>query len=194
MHSTFMKPAMLVLALLALLLLCLSIHSVAPDGLDAGESPKQGSSHSEGLPETLEAKKGKQEEAFEGLEESNDEDVALMLRFYRRVCDLLGPRKDWRPKGLKPNVRTAPLALREQLFELLAEQPSLPALQQRTRPPLKPNCKMTELYPNILNGLPRSQPAVLIDMPTGMGGGPELDFLEIRILELQGTAKLTLGK
>lgn len=42
----------------------------------------------------------------------------------------------------------------------------------------------------MLNGRPRHAPLFLIDMPTGMGGGAELDYLELRILELQGIADL----
>ena len=42
----------------------------------------------------------------------------------------------------------------------------------------------------LLTGERRDVPLFLVDMPTGMGGGAELEYLELRLLELQGIADL----
>jgi len=78
---------------------------------------------------------------------------------------------------------------REALIEALA--PSVEAappvkLKVRRRPAVKPNCQHPEFSSGLFTGKPRRNPPPLIDVISGMGGGAELDFLEIRLHELNG--------
>ena len=60
-----------------------------------------------------------------------------------------------------------------------------------SRPSEAPNCGLRSLSA-LLTGQPRREPLFVVDLPSGMGGGPELDFLELRMLELQGIADLSV--
>eukprot|EP00435_Cladocopium_sp_Y103_P025465 s312_g6.t1 len=115
-------------------------------------------------------------------------EVAAMRQFLKEVCEV-----NHLPLAENHSYRDLPLELRERLFWALfrAEQSlSLPTLETpRRRADLRPNCKHPNLL-NLLTGKKRQTPLTLIDMPTGMGGGPELDFLELRMLELQGVADI----
>ncbi|CAK9028088.1 unnamed protein product [Durusdinium trenchii] len=96
-------------------------------------------------------------------------------------------------------MRHMPLVLREQVFstlgEVISSQPLAP-LDIKTNPlmasPPQPNCHLPALK-EFLTGDLREKPLMLIDLPTGMGGGPELEFLELRLLELQDIADLMVA-
>ncbi|CAJ1404575.1 unnamed protein product [Effrenium voratum] len=60
-------------------------------------------------------------------------------------------------------------------------------------PPFWANCRAPKLFPVLLTGEKRKEPAMVVDLPSGMGGGPELDLLELRLLNLQGVADLTVA-
>ncbi|CAK9004166.1 unnamed protein product [Durusdinium trenchii] len=104
--------------------------------------------------------------------------VEAMQNFFHELCDLT-TRLGLNRSGL----RHASLELRARLFAALGD-----VLSAEPKP-LK-NCGHPSLL-NLLTGRRRpSGPRMLVDLPTGMGGGPELEYLELRMLELQGIADL----
>ncbi|CAK9004163.1 unnamed protein product [Durusdinium trenchii] len=114
--------------------------------------------------------------------------VEAMQNFFHELCDLT-TRLGLNRSGL----RHASLELRARLFaalgDVLSAEPK-PLKVPRRRKPLQPNCGHPSLL-NLLTGRRRpSGPRMLVDLPTGMGGGPELEYLELRMLELQGIADL----
>lgn len=114
-------------------------------------------------------------------------EMRAMRQILHEIC-----RINQLPEARNHSFRDMPLHLREHLFTALfrAQQSlPLPALEQVSRPMLSPNCKHPKLS-NLLTGKKRSTPLTLVDMAGGMGGGPELEFLELRLLELQGVVDL----
>eukprot|EP00931_Biecheleriopsis_adriatica_P105726 TRINITY_DN80262_c0_g1_i1.p1 TRINITY_DN80262_c0_g1~~TRINITY_DN80262_c0_g1_i1.p1 ORF type:complete len:492 (+),score=85.66 TRINITY_DN80262_c0_g1_i1:25-1500(+) len=120
-------------------------------------------------------------------EKVNVSDMQQHQDFAAAVCSI--------SKGHAMQIRTLPHEQREEIIRALApivERPPAP-LKVRHRPqPVHANCKMEGLFPTLLSGTPRKKPVMLIDVPTGMGGGPELDFLELRLMELEGIVDYTV--
>lgn len=85
-------------------------------------------------------------------------------------------------------MRRLDFSRREALMEMLApfvEAPPPEPLRASARPPLqRPDCKVGPWFPDLLSGKERQQPPPVIDVTSGMGGGAELDYLEIRLHEL----------
>ena len=113
--------------------------------------------------------------------------VEGMQIFLRELCEL----RKLPEVGIQNSMRSVKLELRERLFAVLGEvlsgEPK--PLQMLHRRPLEPDCNHPSLE-HLLTGQRRTTPLMLVDMPSGMGGGPELDFMELHMLELQGIADL----
>eukprot|EP00927_Polykrikos_kofoidii_P066402 TRINITY_DN62000_c0_g1_i1.p1 TRINITY_DN62000_c0_g1~~TRINITY_DN62000_c0_g1_i1.p1 ORF type:complete len:575 (+),score=48.07 TRINITY_DN62000_c0_g1_i1:123-1847(+) len=79
-----------------------------------------------------------------------------------------------------------------QLFRPLIEaEPGPPILDSVKPPPLgPPRCNASEWSPSVFSGRLRNTPARIIDVVTGMGGGPELEFLEMHLYELADVVEL----
>eukprot|EP00435_Cladocopium_sp_Y103_P066214 s1127_g28.t1 len=130
-----------------------------------------------------------EESTSEGeIPQREDGEVGAMRQILQEICRIIQL-----PEAQNHSFRDMPLHLREQLFAALfrAQQSlPLPALEQVRRPKvLNPNCKHPKLS-HLLTGKKRSTPLTLVDMASGMGGGPELEYLELRLMELQGVVDL----
>ncbi|CAK9053993.1 Ornithine carbamoyltransferase, partial [Durusdinium trenchii] len=87
-------------------------------------------------------------------------------------------------------IRLAPAHVRDvvvKLYQSLVERPPPAPFHRERRVHLKePNCK-NPAWRHLLDGSRRKTPRVVIDVTTGMGGGPELDLLEIRLWEINAS-------
>mmetsp|Transcript_106714 Transcript_106714/g.299884 ORF Transcript_106714/g.299884 Transcript_106714/m.299884 type:complete len:575 (-) Transcript_106714:356-2080(-) len=93
------------------------------------------------------------------------------------------------------SLRRAQKEVREkviQLFRPLIEaEPGPPIPDSIQPPPLgPPRCNDPEWSPKVFSGRLRNTPANIIDVVTGMGGGPELEFLEMHLYELADVVEL----
>lgn len=130
-----------------------------------------------------------------GVQGSKDTDVRdsplarALLEIYRQLCA-------WRCSGAG-GVKRLSSEQRNQLAAmytpLIQVEPPAPLVGQRPggRPTADSvDCKARE-FSHILTGRKRPEgPRVVVDVFTGMGGGPELELLELRFHELDGVADI----
>ncbi|CAJ1350732.1 unnamed protein product [Effrenium voratum] len=104
--------------------------------------------------------------------------VKTLLDVYKELCHM----------GLTSpgSIRLAPTEVRDvvvKLYQPLVErQPPAPFHRERMVPLKPPDCK-DPAWKHLLDGTRRSAPRAVVDVTTGMGGGPELDLLELRLWE-----------
>jgi len=116
--------------------------------------------------------------------DDNEDAAALLLKVYKQLC-AWGANGAGAVKRLSSEQRNTLSELYTPLIEL---DPPAPLLGSRPGGRLtaeKAKCENVKLF----TGRKRPQgPRVIVDVFTGMGGGPELDLLELRLHELDGVA------
>lgn len=115
--------------------------------------------------------------------------VGYLTIFYGLLCCWGGD------SGKLPHGKNIDLARREALIDLVAqavgEEPAAPLMQLERKSPVEPDCKNPQWHPVLFTGSRRTQaPSPVIDVISGVGGGAELDLLEIRFYELRGLVDL----
>mmetsp|Transcript_166521 Transcript_166521/g.529036 ORF Transcript_166521/g.529036 Transcript_166521/m.529036 type:complete len:521 (-) Transcript_166521:635-2197(-) len=106
----------------------------------------------------------------------------LVAAAYTKLCE-------WSRGPDKLNIRNLDLKRREQLIDILAQAvaavPPAP-LCRPTQPRsfTESSCSNPDWYPSLLSGSLNPRPLKMIDAMSGVGGGAELDLLEVRLYEL----------
>eukprot|EP00928_Gymnodinium_smaydae_P049476 TRINITY_DN33209_c0_g1_i1.p1 TRINITY_DN33209_c0_g1~~TRINITY_DN33209_c0_g1_i1.p1 ORF type:complete len:606 (+),score=80.93 TRINITY_DN33209_c0_g1_i1:53-1870(+) len=95
-----------------------------------------------------------------------------------------------------PSIMKMETSRREALIEALAPSvETAPAVEVRSHTravPLEVDCHHKDFSSGLFSGERRSQPVPMIDVISGMGGGAELDLLEMRLYELSDVVNLTV--
>eukprot|EP00439_Symbiodinium_sp_Y106_P009368 s3528_g1.t1 len=105
-----------------------------------------------------------------------------LLGIYQELCHM-GLRSPGAIRLAAPELRDAVVRLYQPLVE---RQPPAAFHPERMVTPKSPNCK-DPAWKHILDGTRRAVPRALVDVTTGMGGGPELDLLELRLWEINAS-------
>lgn len=104
----------------------------------------------------------------------------IMAEMFRELCN-------W---SENTEVRHYDFDKRERLIDLLANvveaSPPPHTLSVRKRPGVFTDalCKRSEWSPDLLSGMRKSTSPKMVDVSSGLGGGAELDYLELRLYEL----------
>jgi len=114
---------------------------------------------------------------------------ATLLGVYQQFCKM-GLRSPGAIRLASQDVRDAVVKLYQPLVE---KQPPAPFHPERKVDLKAPNCK-DPAWRQLLDGSRRETPRVLVDVTTGMGGGPELDLLELRLWEINASLGKSDGK
>lgn len=105
-----------------------------------------------------------------------------LLGVYQQLCKM-GVKTPGAIRIAKPEVRDMIVSLYQPLVE---REPPAPFFPERRVALREPNC-MDPTWRHILDGTRLPKPRALVDITTGMGGGPELDLLEMRLWELNAS-------
>ncbi|CAE7884688.1 argF [Symbiodinium microadriaticum] len=105
-----------------------------------------------------------------------------LLGIYQELCRM-GLRSPGAIRLASPELRDAVVRLYQPLVE---RRPPAAFHPERMVTLKSPNCK-DPAWKHILDGTRRAVPRALVDVTTGMGGGPELDLLELRLWEINAS-------
>lgn len=105
-----------------------------------------------------------------------------LLGVYEELCRM-GIQSPGGIRNAGAEVRDAVVKLYQNLVE---RPPPAPFHRERMVHLASPNCK-DPMWRHLLDGSRRKTPRIVIDVTTGMGGGPELDLLEMRLWEINAS-------
>eukprot|EP00435_Cladocopium_sp_Y103_P073466 s1385_g43.t2 len=105
-----------------------------------------------------------------------------LLGVYEELCRM-GIQSPGGIRNAGAEVRDAVVKLYQNLVE---RPPPAPFHRERMVHLASPNCR-DPMWRHLLDGSRRKTPRIVVDVTTGMGGGPELDLLEMRLWEINAS-------